>query len=525
MDPGAKVDGPRMVAVNGVELCVQAFGEPADPAILLMAGATQSMDWWDEEMCARLAAASRYVIRYDNRDTGASTTYPAGSPPYTADDVAADALAILDALGVDNAHIVGMSMSGILAQRLAIHHPGRVATLTLVSTATDEPPPPHPNPQAPCGTSQPASPSSPEDWPPPSATTGDTGVPEAPGAGPPDPGDRDAVVASIVADYLACSGPRGADAERLRGIAGRVVDRTRDITAALSNHYGAGEGTPVGGRLGEIAAPALVVHGTADPVFPYVRAEALAAAIPGARLLPLDGVGHEVPPPSAWDVFVPALLRHTSGGWPRQADRLAHRALAAGDPTGWFDRLYAAAAADEVATPWDRADPQPLLAEWARERRVDGAGRTALVVGCGLGADAEFVAGLGFATTAFDISGHAVAQARARNPGSPVRYVIADLLNPPEDWLRAYDLVVEVHTVQALPDPPRARAIANVGRLVAPGGTALAIAYRDPAGTAGRPPPWPLTRADLETYTTDALTTVAVHATPDHWRAEYARPG
>lgn len=537
------MDGPRMVRANGVDLCVQAFGDPADPAILLMGGATQSMDWWDDALCTRLAAAARYVIRYDPRDTGASTTYPAGLPPYTGDDLAADAVALLDAFAVPSAHIVALSMSGILAQRLAIRHPTRVATLTLASTTPDAAPAPgsaspaagdppdaarHPAATEPTG---PAEPARPADGVIPSsaeapADAGDASVEAGEGAARASgAGGRAAAIAGIVAAYLPSSGPRGAGPERLRAIAGRVADRTRNLAAASGNHLAAGEGTPVGDRLAEIAAPTLVVHGTADPMFPYDHAEALAAAIPGARLLPLDGVGHEVPPPSAWDTFVPAVLRHTSGGWPRQADRLARKALAAGDPTGWFDRLYEAAAADEVATPWDRADPQPLLAEWARERGLDGTGRTALVVGCGLGADAEFLARLGFATTAFDISEHAVAQARARNPGSPVRYVTADLLNPPAAWLRAYDLVVEVHTVQALPDPPRARAIAGVGRLVGPGGTALAIAYRDPDGTAGHLPPWPLTRAELDAYTTDGLTTVDVHHTRDRWRAEFTRPG
>lgn len=139
---GMRVDGPRMVAVNGVELCVQTFGDAGDPAILLIGGATQSMDWWDDDLCARLAAGPRYVIRYDPRDTGASTTYPAGAPPYSGDDLAADALGILDALAVTRAHIVALSMGGMLAQRLAVHHPDRIATLTLTSTTRDGAPTP-----------------------------------------------------------------------------------------------------------------------------------------------------------------------------------------------------------------------------------------------------------------------------------------------------------------------------------------------------------------------------------------------
>jgi SAM-dependent methyltransferase len=134
------------------------------------------------------------------------------------------------------------------------------------------------------------------------------------------------------------------------------------------------------------------------------------------------------------------------------------------------------------------------------------------------------VAGLGFATTAFDISPTAVREATGRHPGSAVRYVTADLLDPPASWIRAYDLVVEVHTVQALPEPPRRAAIINVGRLVAPGGTLLTVSYRDPDGTAGRPPPWPLTRAEIAVYATDGLTEAAVDALPGRWRAEFIRP-
>ena len=119
-------------------------------------------------------------------------------------------------------------------------------------------------------------------------------------------------------------------------------------------------------------------------------------------------------------------------------------------------------------------------------------GRIAVVVGCGLGDDAEFIAGLaGFQTTAFDISPTAIITARNRFPDSPVRYQAADLLNPPPDWLRAFDLVVESLILQALPDPPRREAIAKLGDLVAPDGTLIVIARaREPEQEVdGRPGP------------------------------------
>ena len=152
-------------------------------------------------------------------------------------------------------------------------------------------------------------------------------------------------------------------------------------------------------------------------------------------------------------------------------------------------------------------------------------------MGCGQGADAEYVAGLGYDTVAFDVSETAVGLARQRYPHSAVRYVTADLLDPPADWLRAFDLVVEVITVQALPDPPRHTAIVNVGRLVAPGGTLIAVEYRqDPAEPDEAGPPWPLRRDEIEAFATDGLDVVRIEELADprrpgsrRWRAEFRR--
>ena len=119
--------------------------------------------------------------------------------------------------------------------------------------------------------------------------------------------------------------------------------------------------------------------------------------------------------------------------WQHAADRLAARSLGAADPTGWFDRLYASAVHGAVDRPWDRAEPQPLLTRWSDERHVRGPGRTAVVVGCGLGADARFVAGLGFATTAFDVAPTAIEVARSRDPDRTVDYRVADLLALPAE--------------------------------------------------------------------------------------------
>jgi SAM-dependent methyltransferase len=203
--------------------------------------------------------------------------------------------------------------------------------------------------------------------------------------------------------------------------------------------------------------------------------------------------------------------------------------MADDDATGWFEPLYAAAETGDAVVPWDRGAPAPLLVEWAAARALDGRGARAIVVGSGLGDDAEHVASLGFDTVAFDIAPSAVRGARRRFPGSPVEYVAADLLGPPAAWLRAFDLVLENITVQALPDPPRAAAIANIARFVAPGGTLLVLAAAREQHDAANGPPWPLTRAEVEAFALGGeLETIRIEdlrGQPEpwdrRWRAEF----
>ena len=212
--------------------------------------------------------------------------------------------------------------------------------------------------------------------------------------------------------------------------------------------------------------------------------------------------------------------------------RLASASLATGDPVGWFDRLYAAGAAGRVAVPWSRRDPHLLLTEWAQRQNLAGVGKRAIVPGCGLGADAEYLARLGFATTAFDISATAVRLARERHPVPSVEYLTGDLLHRPERWLRAFDLVAEIITVQALPRTVRRQATTNVASMTAPGGTLLVIAaVCDVTGGPQPGPPWPLTRAEIDAFATCGLTPVAIERTSvagepaeRRWRAEFRRP-
>jgi pimeloyl-ACP methyl ester carboxylesterase len=289
---GMRSDTTTIRVGGGAHLCVEAIGDPADPAVLLIGAATWSMDWWEDELCHRLADRGRLVVRYDQRDTGRSTSYPPGSPGYTGADLVGDAVAVLDGLGIVRAHVVGLSMGGGVAQYLALEHRDRLATLTLVSTTPVDPgvgglPGPAPQLRA--------------------ALAG--------GSAPPDWRDRDAVIDHLVDGERPYAGPGTFDEPRIRALAGRVVDRTRDIAASATNHFLLDDAGPGDPRLGRLAGlPTLVVHGTADPLFPLAHGRALAGAVPGARLLELRDVGHQLPPPHTWEELVDTLVDHTGAG-------------------------------------------------------------------------------------------------------------------------------------------------------------------------------------------------------------------
>ena len=234
------------VRVGGdAELCVEAIGDSTHPAILLIGGATWSMDWWEEPLCRRLADRGRLVVRYDQRDTGRSTSYPPGRPGYCGADLVSDAVAVLDGLGIVRAHVVGLSMGGGIAQCLGLEHRDRLVTLTLVSTNPIDP-----------------------------------GIEELPGMTQelraafaderpePDWRDRDAVIDYIVEGERPYAGPGNVDEPRLRAIAGRVFDRTNDIAASMANHFVLDQDGPTDPRLSRLEGlPTLVVHGTADRMF------------------------------------------------------------------------------------------------------------------------------------------------------------------------------------------------------------------------------------------------------------------
>jgi SAM-dependent methyltransferase len=235
----------------------------------------------------------------------------------------------------------------------------------------------------------------------------------------------------------------------------------------------------------------------------------------------------------------------TPRDWESLADELAAESLAAGDATGWFDQVYAAGRRGQATLPWDRGSGHPLLRDWLASTAAPGStgpestgpgstgpgGRLAVVVGCGLGEDAELVARHGYTTTAFDVAPTAVELARDRHPGSTVTYAVADLLALPPDWSGGFDLVVDIFTVQALPPALHQQAAAAVADLVAPGGTLLVIAVRR-AGSGVLPdaegPPWPLSRDELQGFAVGDLGLADLEETDAEgfvlWRAVFARP-
>lgn len=200
------------------------------------------------------------------------------------------------------------------------------------------------------------------------------------------------------------------------------------------------------------------------------------------------------------------------------------------DPTGWFEQLYTSAKSGGAVIPWDRGGPHPLLGQWTAEHAVDGHGRTAVVVGCGLGDDAEHLAALGFATTAFDVSPTGVASARERHPGSRVDYVTADLFALPAEWRGGFDFVFESLTVQSLPVVLHEPAIRSVCSLVAPGGTLLVVAGSREEGSDVEGPPWPLMKSEVRAFASGELHMFQVEELTDQtdpavrrWRAEVRR--
>src|SRR4051794_13365896 len=287
--------------VGDIDVCYETFGDPSDPAMLLVMGLGTQMLGWHEDFCAELAGRGFHVIRYDNRDVGRSTALREAPVPslaqlarrskkaasYTLDDLADDGGGLLDVLGIDRAHVVGASMGGMIAQTIAVRHPQRVLSLVSIMSNTGA------------------------RW---------SGQPKLATyrvlLGRP-PRERDAYIEHTVRAYRTIGSPDfERDEDDLRRIAGMSYDRGRNPAGAarqLAAIVASGDRRKL---LKRITVPTLVIHGDKDPLVNPSGGRATAKAIPGARLLIIEGMGHDLP----------------RGAWPRIIDAIAENAARAGAP-------------------------------------------------------------------------------------------------------------------------------------------------------------------------------------------------
>jgi pimeloyl-ACP methyl ester carboxylesterase len=288
----------EIIQANGIEICTDAYGERNDPAVLLIMGASASMLLWEENFCQRLADAGRFVIRFDNRDTGRSTCCPLGQPDYALQDMADDAVAVLDHYGIDKAHIAGASMGGMITQLVGLNHPERVLSLTPIMSSPD----PGAVTDAMEGkeTSYSLSPPS-------------QAVMGAAAAGATlDWTDRGAVLDNRVDMFKILAGSAHPyDEAAGRELFGREIDRANNFASSQNHALVVGATPRWHDRLHTISAPTLVIHGTEDPILPFDHGQAIADSIPGAKLLTMPGVGHELPD-AELDTVIPAILQITS---------------------------------------------------------------------------------------------------------------------------------------------------------------------------------------------------------------------
>lgn len=181
-----------------------------------------------------------------------------------------------------------------------------------------------------------------------------------------------------------------------------------------------------------------------------------------------------------------------------KVSQLVTQFLAQNNPTGWFEELYSQAQGDAALIPWAHLTVNPNLADWLGQNKLEGRGKTALVVGCGLGDDAEALSQLGYQVTGFDISPSAISWCQQRFPKTSVNYVVADALKLETAWQNGFDFILESYTLQALPESVRQQIMSNISNYLAPGGMLLIICRgRNLEEDAGVSPPWALTKEEL----------------------------
>jgi pimeloyl-ACP methyl ester carboxylesterase len=290
----------QFAKANGIELCYDTFGDRKDPPLLLIMGLGAQMILWDDGFCTALAARGFYVIRFDNRDIGRSTKIAGEAPPlpklleqaqtgkpieapYTLRDMAADAVGLMDALGISRAHVVGASMGAAITQELAINFADRLLTATCIMGTSGDPrlPPPTQEAMAVLMT--------------------------------PTPLDRDAYMERFLWTWRVLRGSAFPEDEaRERARAERIFARGINppgVARQLAAIFASGDRSAA---LPNVRVPMLVIHGTADPLVPVEGGRAIAAGVPGARLVEIEGMGHALPP-AVWDEVVEEVEKRARG--------------------------------------------------------------------------------------------------------------------------------------------------------------------------------------------------------------------
>ncbi len=286
---------PRATLPTGIELEYETFGDPSDPTLLLVCGYTSQMNGWDAGLAAQFVGQGLHVVRFDNRDVGLSSKLPGEvkpmkvlsamldggevpEVPYTLSDMAADGIGLLDHLGVDRAHIAGVSMGGMIVQTMAIDHPTRIASLTSIMSSTGDPRSGAPTPEA----------------------------REALLAPP--PSERQAYIDGSVRAAVWAS-KRYVDLDAMKQRAADDFDRCffpEGGTRQLAAIYASGDRSE---RLAALDVPTLVIHGRDDTLITPSGGEHTAEVIPGSKLLLLADMGHDLPKP-LWPVFAEAIGGH-----------------------------------------------------------------------------------------------------------------------------------------------------------------------------------------------------------------------
>ena len=269
-------------AANGIEIEYETMGDPSARPLLLIGGLADQLIHWDDDLCRDLSRRGHFIIRYDNRDAGLSTKFDNAASPYTLEDMADDAIGLLDALRIAKAHICGMSMGGMIAQTIAIRHPSRILSLISIYSATGNPELPQPKPEI------------------------------MKFLMTPPPKEREANIEHMLGVFKALAGPGfPLDVEWTRKIMAESFDRcfypqgfARQLVSILTQK----DRRPA---LASVKVPTLVIHGTDDPLVPVEGGKDTAKAIPGAQLMLIEGMGHDLPHGGAWPRIVEAITAHT----------------------------------------------------------------------------------------------------------------------------------------------------------------------------------------------------------------------